>query len=271
MTPGAPLGGGSEQDPMDFVRHHALDEVLASWKVAGIDVPLLTKFSVMVVVSAVILLVLARLAVRRRTLVPSGALANFFEGVVIFVRDEMVRPAMGHHGDKFVPLFCTIFSFILVTNLAGMLPIPIVGGTATSNLALTGLLAAVVFLTSVVGGIAGHGVGGFMKGFIPPGLPLALRPMLFVLELVGFVIKHSVLAIRLFANMLAGHLVVGAFLALIFTAGKVSPVHGYAVAVPAVLFALFVYLLELLVCLLQAYVFTLLSVLFVGGTVHPEH
>lgn len=267
MTLALAMPHGAEQDPMDFVRHHTLDEVLVKLG----DVPFLSKFSVMVVISGLLLILMARFAMRNRGMVPKGVFQNGFEGLVVFVRDDMVRPAMGHHGDKFVPLFCTIFSFILIVNLAGMLPIPIVGGTATSNLALTGLLASIVLCVSIGGGIAAQGFGGFLKSFIPPGLPLLLRPMLFVLELLGFFIKHAVLAIRLFANMLAGHLVLGAFLALIFAAGKVVAWQGYATAIPAVAFALFVSLLEILVCFLQAYVFTLLSVLFVGGTVHPEH
>ncbi len=125
----------------------------------------------------------------------------------------MVRPTMGgHHGDRFVPFFCTLFSAILVMNLLGMVP----GlGTATSNLMVTGALAAIVLLVSILSGLVIH-KSHFLHLFVPSGLPKAIVPLLFVLELVGFFIKHAVLAVRLFANMIAGHLVIGAFLGLIF-------------------------------------------------------
>jgi F-type H+-transporting ATPase subunit a len=172
---------------------------------------------------------------------------------------------MGTHGDKFVPFFCTLFAFIYVTNMLGLVPIPVIGGTATSNLGLTGLLAASVLVLSIGAGIKEHGFGGFLHNFLPHGIPFLLLPVIFVLELVGFFIKHGVLAIRLFANMIAGHLVIGAFLTTIFIS------QSYGTAIIAVPLALFASVLELLVCFLQAYVFTMLSVLFVGGTVHPEH
>jgi F-type H+-transporting ATPase subunit a len=143
--------------------------------------------------------------------------------------------------------------------------IPLLFGTATSNLGMTGLLALSVLLLSIGAGIKENGVGGFLHSFLPPGIPKALLPVIFALEVIGFFIKHGVLAIRLFANMIAGHLVIGAFLATIFIA------KSYAMAGIAVPLALFASVLELLVCFLQAYVFTMLSVLFVGGTVHPEH
>jgi F-type H+-transporting ATPase subunit a len=122
-----------------------------------------------------------------------------------------------------------------------------------------------VLLTGIVFAIKENGVGGFLGAFIPGGVPFALKPLLFVLELGGHLIKHAVLAIRLCINMVAGHLVLGAFLTIIFAA------KAYLAAVPAVSAALFVSVLELLVCLIQAFVFTLLSVLFIGGMVHPDH
>ncbi len=259
MALGVTLFNGDGEDISEAVRHHAFDNIHEPF--FGI----ITKFSVMALLSGAVLFFLARIAARRTNLVPTGVLQNAFESLVLFVRDELVRPNMGHHGDKFVPFFCTLFSFIFITNLFGMVPIPVVGGTATSNLGMTGMLAVSVLIVSIVGGIKENGIGGFLHGFVPPGLPMLLVPVLFVLELAGFFIKHGVLAIRLFANMVAGHLVVGAFLGLIIVN------KSYAVAPPAIALALFVNMLELLVCLLQAYVFTLLASLFVAGTVHPEH
>ena len=110
-----------------------------------------------------------------------------------------------------------------------------------------------------------NGAGGFLKAFVPPGLPFILRPVLFVLEFTGFLIKHVVLAVRLCINMVAGHLVLGAFLTIPIAA------KALVAGIPAVSAGLFMSVLELLVCVIQAFVFTLLSVLFVGGMVHPEH
>jgi F-type H+-transporting ATPase subunit a len=237
--------------------HHVMDHPMG--------IALITNLSVMAVISATLLFMMARYAARKRGLVAHGVLENGFEGIVLFVRDELVRPAMGLHGDKFVPYFCTLFTFILLTNLLGIVPIPVIGGTATGNTGMTIPLAVSVLLTGVVFGIKENGVGGFLKAFIPPGLPLILRPVLFALELLGFLIKHSVLAVRLCINMAAGHLVLLGFLTIIFAA------KAYLAAIPAVSAALFISGLEVLFCIIQAFVFTLLSVLFVGGMVHPEH
>lgn len=247
-----------EASPVIAVLNHAKDHKL--FDLAGLPV---TAFMVMLALCALVLLGAVMLC-DRRSLVPRGFLRNSFESIMLFIRDEMVRPAFGGHGDKFVPFFSTCFMFILTANLLGMVPLPIIGGTATAALPVTGALAAIVMLVSFFGGLF-TAKSHFLNLFVPSGLPTALKPLLFVLELVGFFIKHSVLMVRLFANMLAGHLVIGAFIALIFV------YKSYGVAVPAVGLSLFVSCLELLVAFLQAYVFTLLAVLFVGGMVHPDH
>jgi F-type H+-transporting ATPase subunit a len=246
------------EDLNALVQHHVMPQEL-------FGTTFITNLAVMAVLSAALLFFLARYAVKKRGIVAHGVLENGFEGIVLFVRDELVRPQMGHHGDAFVPYFCTLFSFILLTNLLGIIPIPVIGGTATSNMGMTIPLAASVLIVGIVSGIKANGIGGFVKAFVPPGLPIVLRPVLFVLELAGYLIKHTVLAVRLCINMVAGHLVLGAFLTIIFAA------KAYVAAVPAVSAALFVSVLELLFCLIQAFVFTLLSVLFIGGMVHPEH
>jgi F-type H+-transporting ATPase subunit a len=238
-------------------QHHVMDHALGT--------TLITNLSVMAIISGALLLLMARAAARKRGLVARGMLENFFEGVVLFVRDELVRPQMGHHGDKFVHYFCTLFTFVLLTNLLGIVPIPGIGGTATGNTGMTWMLAASVVVVGIVFGIKANGLGGFLKVFIPPGLPFILKPVLFVLELFSFVIRHVILGVRLCINMAAGHLVLLGFLTIIFAA------KAYLAAVPAVGAALFVSILEVLFCVIQAFVFTLLSVLFIGGMVHPEH
>ncbi len=223
--------------------------------------PFVENFAVMIGIAAV-LIVLVVLVVDKRSLVPRGIFRNALEGTVLFIRG-MTRNA--HLPDKYVPLFATFFLFILTVNLLGMIPIPVVGGTATSNLKVTGALASFVLLTSLLSGFFYQGPVGFLKLFVPSGLPTLLVPVLFVLEFVGFFIKHGVLMVRLFANMLAGHLVIGAFL------GLIGDMNSYGMAALSVPLSLFVACLELLVAFLQAYVFTLLGVLFVGGMVHADH
>ena len=257
-----PLLSGDTHVPegkeIEFCFKHALDHSL--FESMGIE---FTKFKAMILLGGLLMTGLGVLAAQKYSLVPKGIIRNLMESIVLFVRDTMVRPVMGHHGDAFVPFFCTLFFFIVVLNYLGMIPIPVIGGTATSNLMVTGALAAIVLAVSIGSGFAFHGAAGFPKLFVPHGLPVALSPLLFVLEFVGMFIKHGVLMVRLFANMIAGHLVIGAFFGLIFMF-KVP-------ALPALLLALIVMALELLVAFLQAYVFTLLSTLFVGAMVHPDH
>ncbi|HMS15346.1 MAG TPA: F0F1 ATP synthase subunit A [Planctomycetota bacterium] len=248
---GGPVEKGKE---IEWCFKHALD---------GPQDAFLTKFKVMILLAAGLIMLVAYFASKRMSWVPQGLGRNALESIVLLIRDTMVRPTMGHHGDKLVPFFCTVFVFIITMNYLGMIPIPIIGGTATSNLMVTGAMASIVLFVSVASGFVLHGPKGFVQLFIPHGLPIALAPLLFVLEFIGMFIKHGVLMVRLFANMIAGHLVIGAFLGLIFTFGLP--------ALPALLLALVVLTLELLVAFLQAYVFTLLSTLFVGAMVHPEH
>ena len=198
------------------------------------------------------------------------------EAVVIYLRDEVVEPLLGHEGHKYLHYFLTLFFFILFCNLAGMLPLdaipgnPGVSGTATGNVAVTAGLALSTLGLIVFGGVRAQGLLGFLKHFapVPSGLPaplisgLVLGSVLFVIEVVGLIVKIFALTIRLFANMIAGHIVILGFFALIFIIGK----SGVLVTGPFALFMVtFVNFLELLVALLQAFIFTLLTAVFVGG------
>lgn len=206
----------------------------------------------------------ARLA--RRGDRPKGAFQNAFESVVLYVRDEMVTKVMiKEHADKLMPLFLTFFVFILFCNLLGLVPLPGIAGTATSNLAVTAALASITLIMIIGGGMYVVGPGKFWTSLVPHGLPVAIVPFMFVIEVAGIFIKSSVLCIRLFANMIAGHFVILAFFGLVFV------MDSYVVMVPAILFAVFVTLLEVLVAFLQAYVFTFLSIIFVSMAIHPEH
>jgi len=246
------------RNPFNEIFLHALDHGLGPGLVPS-------KLTIAMWIGAVVLLAWVLLT-DKKSLIPSGLSRGLLESIYFFIRDEMVYPTMGeHHGKRFLPFFLTVFTFIFVLNLIGLVPDFGYAGSAASSLGFTVPMAIIVFLVSVGAGIRYNGFVGFFKGFVPPGLPKVLIPVMFVLELMGFFIKHGVLAVRLFANMLAGHLVIGAFFGLIFL------FNTYFLAAASVPLALFMSFVELLVAFLQAYVFTLLSVLFVGGTVHPEH
>jgi len=200
-----------------------------------------------------------------RETAPQGIFQNLFEIVIIFVRDEIARPNLGDKTDKYLPYLLTVFFFILTSNLLGLVPF---GATATSNLMVTGVLASFTFVLTQLGGSKDY----WMHIFWPPGIPTFVKPILMPVELLGIFTKPIALAIRLFANMTAGHLVILSLIGLIFSfADLFGPAAGFGVAPVSVAFALFVYLLELLVSLIQAYVFTMLSALFFSMAIHENH
>ncbi len=231
----------------------------------GMDLDLsITKHVVFLWIAAIILLILMRYTASRykKSLIPKG-IANVIEMIVTFIRDEIAAPTIGeNYAVKFLPFLGTIFFFILTCNLLGLLPY---GATATSNISVTGSLALISFLMIQGAGMKKNGVLGYIKGLIPHGVPVFLIPIMFVVELLGLFTKPFALTIRLFANMTAGHVVILALIGLIFILKTpfISPV--------SILFALFIYLLELLVALIQAYIFTMLSSLFIGMAIHQEH
>jgi len=198
---------------------------------------------------------------------PRGIFHNMFETLVVFVRDDIARPNLGDKTDKYLPYLLTAFFFILTCNLLGLVPF---GSTATANLMVTAVLAMFTFILTQLGGSKDY----WLHIFWPPGVPTFVKPILIPVEILGILTKPFALAIRLFANMTAGHLVILSLIGLIFAFGKLfGPVVGYGVAPVSVAFSLFIYLLELLVAFIQAYVFTMLSALFIGMAVaeHEHH
>ena len=191
--------------------------------------------------------------------------------MLLFIRDEVARPAIGKHdADRFLPYLWTIFFFVLTCNLLGMIPWL---GSPTGALATTGALALLTFGTVVAGGSQKMGIVGFWKNQVPhmdlPGpLAIVLLPMIFLIEVLGLFIKHFVLAVRLLANMMAGHLVLAVIVAFIAAAWHHPAIWGVAPA--SILGSVALSLLELFVAFLQAYIFTFLSALFIGMAVHPH-
>jgi F-type H+-transporting ATPase subunit a len=209
----------------------------------------------------------------------AGRFTRIMRGFCLWIRDEMVYSVMGkEEGRAFLPLFLFTFFFIAFQNAIGLLPsaghhFPLAIYTATGTPYVTGALAAVTLLLMLGLGIKKNGVGGFFKGLVPHGLPLPLIPIMFVIELISLFVKPFALTIRLFANMLAGHLVIASAIALIFLFTKMQggSITSYLTLLPCVGMAIFIYIIEAFVTLLQAYIFTFLSINFIHQAMHQEH
>lgn len=215
----------------------------------------------MLLIAAGILLLIFTLGYKRKATVPTG-MTNVLELFVLFVRDNIVVPNLGvHDARKMTPLFCSFFFFILTLNLLGQIPL---FATATGNINVTLALASITLGFMVFGTIIKNGPVGFVKCFVPHGVPWPVLILLIPIEFAGMFIKAAALMIRLFANMMAGHIVVLALLSLC-VAIKLW------VAVLAVPLGIGIGLLEVFVCFLQAYIFTLLSAMFIGQMYHPAH
>ena len=224
-----------------------------------------TKHVVMMWIAAVLLLTVALVGVRRRSLVPRG-LYNFVEVLVAFVRNEIAVKNIGEEdADRFTPYLVTAFFFILFMNLFGLVPF---AATATANLSVTVALAVFTFVITQWTAIRSMGVGGYLA-HLTGGVPKSLWwlwPIMIPVEFLGLFTKPFALTIRLFANMVAGHFVILALLGLIFALGTAW------IAIASVPMALGIFLLEIFVALVQAYIFAMLSALFIGsGLVHHGH
>ena len=198
------------------------------------------------------------------------AITRVLTGFCLYIRDEMAVPTMGKETtDRFLPLFLSLFFFIMFMNVMGLMP---GAATPTASIFVTAALALITFGSMIGCGMAAQGGLAFWKNLVPH-VPGWLWPLMFVVELIGLIVKPCALTIRLFANMTGGHMVVLSFLGLIFLfAGEeMSAAGGYGAALPAIGFAVFIMIIEAFVALLQAYIFTQLSILFVGASIHPEH
>jgi F-type H+-transporting ATPase subunit a len=258
----------------------------------------ISKYMILEVALGLILLaIFLRLAAKLRGGdAPRGWFANLFEAMILFIRDQIARPAIDQHdhghnhedahhdhasahaaaahhdGDRFVPLLLTLFFFVLGCNLLGMVPW---AGSPTASFSVTIALASVTFLTVMAAGMLKFGFFGFFGNQMPAmDLPLVLaiilKPMILALELFGLLIKHFILAVRLLANMVAGHLVILGIMGLISAAAASSFGMWATVTGVSLLSSTLFSALELFVAFLQAYIFTMLSALFIGASVHQH-
>lgn len=229
----------------------------------------LTNFQIFMLLSiAMIFVVLGGVANYVRT-GRGDILSRAFAGFCMYVRDEMVYPVMGEHtGRKFLPFFMTLFFFLVFMNVAGLIPFT---ATPTASIAVTFAMAAIILLVMVIGGMIVQGPLNYFKHLVPE-VPWWLWPVMFIVEIIGVVAKPFALMVRLFANMSGGHMVVLSFVGLIFLANSLAGATiGWSVSPFAVGFGVFIMIIEAFVALLQAYVFTYLAILFVGGSLHPDH
>jgi len=195
------------------------------------------------------------------------------EALVLFVRNDVAIANIGHGGERFAPYILTLFFFILYCNLLGLFPW---GATPTGNLAVTGALALTAFVTIEISGMVALGPKGYVKTIVmvPPGMTgigaVLMALLMTPVELIGKIVKPFALTLRLFANMTAGHFVILALLGLIFVFGTAPPAIRSIVVVGSVAFTLFMMSLELLVAFLQAYIFALLTSVFIGLMQHAH-
>jgi F-type H+-transporting ATPase subunit a len=201
--------------------------------------------------------------------------ANAIEGLVAFVREEIAIANIGHGGEKFAPYIMTLFFFILYCNLLGMIPAPLGGVTPTGNLAVTAALALTAFLTIEISGMVKLGPAGYLHTIFPkvPGMGGAGAMIMSVamapIEVLGKFVKPFALAVRLFGNMTAGHFVILSLFGIIFLFGHLQFLN-WGIGIVTAALVLGVMMLELFVAFLQAYVFALLTSVFIGLMQH-EH
>jgi F-type H+-transporting ATPase subunit a len=251
------LAAAHDPDRIDIL-HHLMD----SPTFLGMDLSHLhiTKHIWMMWIASALLIIFMNIAARQKGPVPRG-LRNFVEPILLFIRDEVARPNLHDAADKYLPYLWSLFFFILFCNVLGLVP---GGATATGNLSVTAALAVMSFFAIHAAGIRQNGFVHYVQSIVPP-VPWWLWPLLLVVEIVGLMAKPFALAVRLWANMSAGHIVILVLLGFIFL------FKNFAIVGVSVAGAAAIYLLELFVALLQAYVFTFLTAVFMGMAAHPHH
>lgn len=249
---------------LDILLHHLGDSRLVKFSLWGIDLSITQHLAAMWLVCFILFLSLyiAARQFRKKSLERPTRLMTLVEIFIEFIRDDILRPFIGEHYRPFLPFFCTQFLFILFCNLLGLFPF---GKTATSNLAVTMALAIVTFVFTQIYGMAKQGVFRYWKHLLPEGVPVLLAPIIVLNEFIGLFSKPFALMIRLFANMLGGHIILIVLLYLIIMFQKA------AIGLGSVPMAVAVGLLEILECLLQAYIFTFLSAIYVGMAGSESH
>lgn len=272
-------------NPLSHVVQHPLVQVDAElgFLTPGGKMTVLSDQITMMIVAGILLVVFVPMLVRRRAgsdaigrLVPTGW-ANFFEVVCQYLRKDVAQPVLGEHTDRFISYVWSAFFFVLTVNVLGLLPIaPLtalgglhLGGTATGNIWVTATMAVLTLLMMVANGLRLGGMA-YVKHFNPG--PWWLFWLLVPVELIGLCAKTFALAVRLFANMMAGHILLGVLVGLILSAGTALGLGaGLGISILVVAGAVAISLLEVFVAFLQAFIFSFLTALFIGMSVNVHH
>ncbi len=274
-------------NPLSHVIPHPLKQVPADLGPLTSDgmITVLSDQIVMMIVAGLLLCLVFPALVRKRQddseigrMVP-GRFASFVEMICVYFRDEVAKPHLGEHADRFIKYIWSVFFFILTLNLLGLIPLgtvtPVlfhgvhIGGTATGNIWVTATLAILTMIMMVFNGLR-FGGKDYLKHFMPG--PLYLAPLMIVVEVMGLFAKIFALAVRLFANMLAGHVLLAVMIAMILRAGSALGTGlGFGIALPIVAGSVALNMLELFVAFLQAFIFTYLTTLFIGMSVNVHH
>ncbi len=230
----------------------------------------ITKNTASLFISLLIMLFVFISAAKAYTRNPNTApkgLQAIIEPIIIFVRDDIAKASIGPKYKKFMPFLLTVFFFIWINNLLGLVPIFPGGANLTGNIAVTLSLAVFTFIIILINSNKNY----WIHVFAMPGVPVWVLFLLTPIEILGVFLRPFVLMVRLFANMTAGHIIALSFFSLIFIFGEMNVVAGYGVSIFSLAFTLFMTCLELLVAFLQAYVFTLLSAIYFGSAVEEHH
>lgn len=226
---------------------------------------------IFIFLAALVIMASLYFAYRQPRVVPTK-FGVFIDSIVRLVRDDIAVGVIGHGGEKFAPYLLSIFLFILVGNFFGLTPL--INFPLGSRMAIPAFLALLTWVIFVVVGIAKQGLGYFANLLWPPGVPVALKPLIGAIELVSTIlVRPFSLAVRLFANLVAGHTMLTLLLGtgVVFLLALPDIGARGLLGIPWFVFGMAIYLLEILVALLQAYIFTLLSAVYIQTSLHPEH
>ena len=240
---------------------HSFDPVFVIDFGNGIGI---TQYMCYVILIFVLTLLIVLMVGKRLTLVPKGKFTNMVEYGYEFVKKDMGEGAIGHGYKKHVPFLATLFFFILIANFVGLIP---GAKAATGTISVTWALAVISFVYFNYWGVKAHGGWGYIKSIAPSGLPKPMVPVIWFFEFISLVLRVLTLAVRLYGNMFAGHMVLGIFAlasSVFLTCGiqALDPISG-VLSLPWFLLLIAMYALETLVAFLQAYVFTVLSAVYV--------
>jgi len=248
------------------VHHATMNEALtaSTWDVS------ITKNVLGMLVSIVLMLVIFLSTSKHYRTNGLGApkgVARFVEPIILFVRDDVAKANIGPKYERFMPFLLTVFFFILINNLMGLIPIFPFGANVSGSISVTFALAAITFVLTLI-----HGNRHYWGHILAmPGVPKPVLIILTPVEILGVFLRPAILMIRLFANITAGHIIVLSFFALIFIFGEINAGLGWGVSVFSLLFTVFMSLMELLVAFIQAFVFTFLSAMYLGAAIEEPH